>query len=114
MPRKKVTIDNVNYDPRTLVNVDGEILNLQGYENVSAFARPSVDKKSVNVLIKVPFGKFTEPKEIRLVSDSPRRIDAIKKAMVTLDNTPMYRKPEKPAVKPKVKVAPDAVINIAA
>ena len=73
-----------------------ELLKLVNHPTISALAVPNLHEATITILIHIPFG-VTVMKEVRLVSNSPRRIDAINKVVNELHNTVSYRRKSKAA-----------------
>lgn len=89
---KKVTVAGKDYDSRTIVTIP-EKLKLPNHPRVNALAIPRLSDGKLIVTVKIPFGNLEQnTKELRLVIQSPRRIDAINKVMEAIKLIPMYRR----------------------
>lgn len=92
---KQIQVKGKTYDSRTIVT-EPELLKLVNHPRVSAMAIPNEREANILIIVKIPFG-MTVMKEVRLISNSPRRIDAINKVVNELHNTIAYRRKSKAA-----------------
>jgi len=93
---KKVIVAGQTYDSRTIVE-NVERLKFPNHPKINALAIPVKLGKDLTgkmiVVVKIPFGNIVgNTKEIRFELSSPRRIDAINKAVELVKASPMYRR----------------------
>lgn len=87
---KQIKIGKETYDSRSVI-LSPERLKLPNHPRVSATAIPAPGKSSVTILMNIPFS-VGYTKTITLTSDSPKRIDAIRKVEMQLKQLPMYHR----------------------
>lgn len=87
---KKVRVAGQEYDSRTIV-AEPEKLKIPNHPTVIAMAVPNLREGIIKIILKIKFGRLEE-KEQLLISNSPKRIDAINKVIYTLKNTVAYKR----------------------
>ncbi len=93
---KRISVAGKEYDSRSIITT-AERLHLPNHPKVNAIVIPKLkDGKPIGkmvVIAKIPFGSVDfNPKEVQLVVESPRRIDAINAVTDKVKEMVMYRR----------------------
>ncbi len=93
---KKLIVGGKEYDSRSVI-FKAERLHLPNHPKLNAIVIPKLQNEKpvgkLMVIVKIPFGGVDfNPKEVHLVVESPRRIDAINAVTEKVKSLTMYRR----------------------